>query len=232
MSISQEIQKLSPSALIILFQLDLDAQGGPILYFHNGVNELGDDIVFQGVTYTRIPIQAEGFDKSSQGALPRPTIRVSNVQGIMAATAREYGWFLGCKLIRKRTFARFLDAVNFPGGVNTEADPNQEMQPDIWYVDRKSRENGSVIEFELASSLDMEGVKIPRRQIIQNTCTWVYRGGECGYAGPPVQKEDGTPTSNPAEDQCGKRLSNCEARWVPLGMPLPYGGYPGAGLIR
>src|SRR5574337_157414 len=168
MSISQEIQKLRPSTLIELFQLDLDKQGGPILYFHNGVNELGNDVVFQGTTYTRIPIQAEGFDKSSQGALPRPVVRISNVTGLMGATARQYGWFLNCKLIRKRTFLRFLDAVNFPAG-NVEADPNQEMQEDVWFVDRKSNENGNYIEFELASSLDMEGVKIPRRQIIQNT---------------------------------------------------------------
>lgn len=232
MSISTEIQSLSPSALVELFQLDLDKQGGPIIYFHNGVNELGNDVVFQGTTYSRIPILGEGFDKSSQGAIPRPRVRISNIEGVMAATAREYGWFAGCKLIRKRTFARFLDAVNFPGGTNPEADPNQEMMEEVWFVDRKAEENGSFIEFELASSMDMEGVKVPRRQIIQNTCPWIYRGGECGYAGPPVQKEDGTPTSNPAEDRCGKRLSNCEARFVPLGMPLPYGGFPGAGLIR
>src|SRR5574337_1083943 len=89
MSISQEIQKLRPSTLIELFQLDLDKQGGPILYFHNGVNELGNDVVFQGTTYTRIPIQAEGFDKSSQGALPRPVVRISNVTGLIGATARQ-----------------------------------------------------------------------------------------------------------------------------------------------
>lgn len=230
-NISTEIQSLSPTAMVELFQLDLTQYGGPVLYFHAGTNELGGDVVFQGISYTRFPIAASGFEKSSQGSLPRPRITVSNIQGVMGATARQYGDFLGCKLIRKRTFARFLDAVNFAAG-NPEADPNQEFQEEIWYVDQKVKEDANAIQFELASSLDMEGVKIPRRQIIQNTCVWVYRGGECGYAGPAVATEDGTPTSDPSKDQCGKRLSDCEARFVPLGMPLPYGGFPGAGLVR
>src|SRR6185436_7754424 len=30
------------------------------------------------------------------------------------------------------------------------------------------------------------GVMLPRRQIIQNICTWRYRGSECGYTGAPL----------------------------------------------
>jgi hypothetical protein len=34
------------------------------------------------------------------------------------------------------------------------------------------------------------GVMLPRRQVIANVCQWVYRGGECGYTGPPVADAD------------------------------------------
>src|SRR5260364_95548 len=51
----------------------------------------------------------------------------------------------GCRLIRKRTFARFLDAVNFPEG-NPEADPNQHFSDEIWCVDRKAAENAVYLE--------------------------------------------------------------------------------------
>lgn len=232
MTIAQEIQKLSPSATVEVYQIDLALYGGPILYFFSGANEVGNELVWQGISYTKAPIIATGFDKTSQGTIPRPSLKISDVNGIMGATIRTFGEFIGCSFIRKRTFARFLDAVNFPGNVNPEADPNQYMADELWSIDRKAYESGDYIEFELASPLDMEGVKVPRRQIIQNTCTWVYRGGDCGYAGDPVAKEDGTPTTDPAQDVCGKRLSDCKLRWEPLGMPLTYGGFPAAGLIR
>jgi phage-related protein len=66
------------------------------------------------------------------------------------------------------------------------ADPHAKFPDEIWYVDRKSNENRSVVEFELASKFDLVGVVLPRRQIIANVCQWRYRSAECGYTGPPV----------------------------------------------
>src|SRR5260363_94792 len=126
MTIQTEVQKLSPSALVELFELDLRLWGGEILRFHAGVNALGRDVVWQGQPYVRLPIEAEGFERRGQGALPRPRVRVANIGGLLGAEARAFEDFVGCRLIRKRTFARFLDAVNFPEG-NPEADPNQHF---------------------------------------------------------------------------------------------------------
>ncbi|OYV31559.1 MAG: phage minor tail protein L, partial [Thiomonas sp. 20-64-5] len=134
MSIYAEIQSLSPSALIELFTLDLTLQGGPVLHWHAGTNELGSDIVWGGATFTRFPVQASGFKQSGIGSLPRPKISTSNNQGIMGALARQYADFAGCKLTRIRTFARFLDAVNFPGG-NLQADPTQALPNEVWFFD-------------------------------------------------------------------------------------------------
>jgi len=228
MTIQTEIQSLSPSALIELFTLDLTLQGGPVLHWHAGTNELGSDIVWGGVTFTRFPVQASGFKQSGIGSLPRPKISTSNNQGIMAALARQYSDFGGCKLTRIRTFARFLDAVNFPGG-NLQADPSQSLPNEVWFFDRKSSEDGNLIEFELASSLDMVAVKIPRRQFIQNCCAWVYRGADCGYTGGPVATAADVPTSNPALDVCSKYLTGCKFRFGSSAI-LPYGGFPGAGI--
>ncbi len=139
------------------------------------------------------------------------------------------GGVAGCKLTRIRTFARFLDAVNFPGG-NPAADPTQALPPEIWYIDRKAGEDGQTMSFEIAASLDLVAVKLPRRQFIQNCCTWVYRGADCGYAGPPVADIGGNPTSVAAQDACGKRLSDCILRFGPNAV-LPYGGFPGCGLV-
>ncbi|GAC1315506.1 MAG: phage minor tail protein L [Collimonas sp.] len=228
-TIQSEIQSLSPSALIELFVLDLGKQGGGVFHFHAGTNELSGDVVWQGQIYARFPIEATGFDKRSTGALPRPVVKVSNAQGLMGAQARQFGYFLGCRFIRKRTFARFLDAVNFASG-NPQADPNQALPDDIWIIDRKANENPTQMEFELASALDMQGVALPRRQMIQNCCAWVYRSPECGYAGGAVAKEDGTATADLTLDLCGKRLTDCKLRFG-TGV-LPYGGFPGCGLVQ
>ena len=230
-TIASEIQLLAPTALIELFMLDLGKYGQAPLYFHAGTNGLNNDVVWAGQTYTRYPIEATGFDQRSGGTLPRPILRASNVGGVLASQSRAYSDFLGCKLVRRRTFARYLDAVNFPGGVNATADVNAKFPDDIFYIDRKATETPTVIEWELAAAMDIQGVQLPRRQCIQNCCAWVYRGAECGYTGAAVAKEDGTATIILAEDKCGKRLSDCELRF-PKPASLPFGGFPGVGTIH
>lgn len=227
-SIASEIQKLSPSALVDLYVVDLSKYGGGLFRFHAGTNELGGDVVWQGQTYIRLPIEVKGFEARTTGALPRPTISISNISGIMAAAARDYGGFLGCKLVRKRTFARFLDAVNFTSG-NASADPTQALADEVWFFDRKVSENAMVLTYELSSALDLAGVRLPRRQIIQNCCAWTYRSAECGYAGGAVAKDDDTPTTDLAQDRCSKSLTGCKKRFSGT---LPFGGFPGCGLVR
>ena len=62
--------------------------------------------------------------------------------------------------------ARYLDAVNFPGGTNPlgTPDPTAEFPKEIYKIDRKSAENRDVVQFELAAAIDMAGVRAPQRQ--------------------------------------------------------------------
>ena len=232
MTISSDIQKLDPGAIVDLFELDSSTiTGGDVLYFHAGVNELGNDVVWQGKTYTRFPIEASGFERSSGGAIPRPRIRVANVTGLVGALARELQDLVGAKLTRRRTFVRYLDAVNFTGGINPSADPNCGFPDEVWTVERKVSENGIFLEFELSAAFDVAGVMLPRRQCIQNICTWRYRSAECGYAGGAVATKNDVATSDLAQDDCGKRLASCKLRFGTY-SELPFGGFPGVGLLR
>ncbi len=227
MSIAEEIQSLSPSAIIELFVLDLTGLpgGGGLMHFHAGTNALNLPIYWQGVEYTPLPIEAEGFDMSTQGTLPRPKIRVANVDGLLSAAVAESDDLIGATVTRKRTFAKYLDAINFPGGVNPDANPAQQFQDDEWYVDQKIGETRYVIEWELASATDLQGVTLPSRQVIQNTCWWAYRSPECGYTGTPFDAND-APCAT-AQDSCAKRFNSCRVRH-PAGVPVPFGGYPGS----
>lgn len=230
-TITSEIQKLEPSAIIELFELDLTPLGGELLRFHAGTNRLSENLVWQGETYVRYPIQATGFEITGSGQLPRPKIAVSNVLSTISLYVIQYGDLLGAKVTRKRTLAKYLDAVNFPGGVNPTADPTAAFPEDIFYVDRKSVETRDVVEFELATPFDVAGIKLPRRQIVQNICVWAYRGAECGYVGTNYFDKFDNPVATAGQDQCGKRLSSCEKRFGE-NNPLNFGGFPGAGLVR
>lgn len=229
--ISADVQQLAPGALVTLFVLDLSMLGGPVYRFHPGTNELRQPITWQGQVYEPRPMEATGFERSGRGTLPRPTVRAANVAGLLSALALQYDDLIGAKLVRRRTFAKYLDAVNFPGGVNPTADPNAAFADEVWYVERKAEESKLRIEWELSAAWDVDGVQLPRRQIIANTCPWVYRGPECGYTGPAVADLNDIPTEDPTLDQCGKRVASCKLRFGPQG-PLPFGGFPAAGLLR
>lgn len=220
----KEIQSLTPTAEIELFVIDTTKFGGDLIRFCSGLNALGQPIVWQGETYQPLPIEAEGFDLSSQGTLPSPKLVVANVQGLFSSLAMELESLIGCKIIRKRTFGRFLDAVNFPMG-NPEADPTQHLPDQLWYIDRKTREDRMVIEWELASAFDLMGVELPFGQVTKNFCRWQYRSADCGWIGGYFTKED-QPTSSADLDVCGKRLTSCKCRFGADAV-LPYGAYPG-----
>lgn len=225
MTVAVEIQSFAPSSLIELFILDTTIiPGGGLHYFHAGTNGLNQPVIWQGNEFLPIPIEAEGFDVSSQGTLPRPKIRVANVQSLFSVMISDGEDLVGCRVTRKRTFARYLDAVNFPGG-NPDADPNQHLPDDLFFIDRKTSENRFVIEWELASAFDLDGVLLPRRQVIQSSCPWVYRSAECGYTGLGGWNSQDTvvPTN---QDVCGKHLTSCRLRFGD-GATLPFGGFPG-----
>lgn len=231
MTIQQDIQKLEPGSIIELFELDLTSIGGDYFRFHAGKNKLISNVTWQGLVYSAFPVNADGFELTGNDKLPRPTIAVANVTGIVSAALRDFNDLLGAKVTRKRTLTKYLDAVNFPGSVNPTADPDQHFADEIWYIDRKASENKMVVSFELATPWDVQGSKLPRRQVIANTCTWRYRSAECSFAGGAVADINDVPTTNINLDVCGKRLTSCKLRFGEF-AELPYGGFPATGLIR
>lgn len=231
-----DIQSLSPSALIELYELYLhgwEADATKIFRFHANTNELTGSLVWCGNTYVPFPVSAEGYQTTSAGKSARVKFKVANVRGTISTLLAEGDeGIIGSKVVRRRTFSKYLDAVNFASGINATADPSVEFVPDIFFVDRKSSETVAVVEFELAPSFDVMGVSLPRRQIIQNCCTWKYKSAECGWTGGNVADVNDN-KANAANDACGKRLTSCKIRFGEVGTKiLPFGGFPAAGLVR
>lgn len=230
MSIASDIQKLEPGAILDFYEIDLTAFGQGVVYHHAGLNELGQPVTWKGVQYQPFPIMVEDIEYSGKGTMPRPKMKVGNVSGIVSQLLSAGDDFVGVRVTRRRTFARYIDAVNFSAG-NPSADSSVEFPAEIYFIDRKSSETKEIVEFELAAAFDVVGVQLPRRQIVQNSCPWKYRSPECGYAGGAVATILDEPTTNPSLDSCGKRLQSCKLRFG-ANSPLPFGGFPAAGLLR
>ena len=84
-----DLQTIAPSAVIELFELELNAtqHGFNDTYrFHAGTNlDSNGELVWNGQAYLRFPIEADGFEYSGNGQLPRPKIRCSNIMGTITA---------------------------------------------------------------------------------------------------------------------------------------------------
>jgi len=182
MSLEIDVQQGWHDALVELFDLDLSPITGnaaDVYYFTNQTKEDGSAIVWQGNEYTALPIISSGYEKSTTGTIAQPSLTVANVLGTLSELVDQYDDLVGAKITRHRTLAKYLDGE--PG-----ADALQEFPIDVFYIERKSEETALTITWTLASVLDLEGLKLPRRIITQNLCLWKYRSSECGYTGAPL----------------------------------------------
>ena len=251
-AVYDELYKLESDAIIELFHLQFTAATNGLddnLYFHAGTNGIPTSIVFGGITYAAAPIEADGFEKTGKGILPRPTLQVANVNNAITSLmhrATNPIDPLMAKATRIKTMKKFIDAVNFFDQVYTYQDGNTAITqgndtlilaahgtgdetarfPDeVWYIDRISSENQQAVEFELASKLELTNVLLPGRTVVEH-CPYRYRGPDCGYEGGPVATEADVATSNATEDRCGKKVTSCRLRFA--NTTLPFGGFPGA----
>src|SRR5262245_49539794 len=116
MTFNTLIQGLSLDALVDLYDLDTSPIGGSVYRFSPCLYNDGTSIVWNGNTYTPIDCEATGFEWNGQGALPRPTIKFTNVNRTFTSLVLQFDDMLGCQVTRTRTFMRFLDG-------QSEADP-------------------------------------------------------------------------------------------------------------
>ncbi len=214
-----ECIRAEQSASVVLWEIDLTEVGGDRYFFCNEQNEKGESVTWQSRQYQAYPIQGSGFEMNGKGASARPTLKVSNLHGMVTGMAEDLQSLVGATVVRRRVYARFLDAVNFVAG-NPEADPEQELS-DRWVVEQMSQLTAMTASFVLATPTETDGALFPGRIMLANTCMWDYRGDECGYNGPAVADEFDNPTTDIRKDRCSKCMRGCEMR----GMVANFGGF-------
>ncbi|WP_343463002.1 phage minor tail protein L [Pantoea sp.] len=242
MSFTQDVQQLEPGSLVQLIEVDGTAFGmDTVLRFHaynlspegwkSFAGENLPSIIWQGNEYDPHPYELSGVEMSSTGAQPTPKLSVSNVGNFVTALCLQFDDLVKARVKIHTTMVKYLDAANWVQG-NPGANP-QEERVQLFYVNAKTAETRSVVEFELCSPFDIQSLQLPSRQITP-VCSWCMRGWYrtgtgCDYAGTRYFAKDGTPTNDPSKDVCGGRLADCKARFG-ADQPLPFGGFPAANL--
>lgn len=162
MTIQQQIQNLDITyGYVELYTLDCSQIGGSIFRFSPNLNSDGTGLVWQGNTYTPLPITTAGWEIDGTGNQVKPTLTVSNVNKVLLAAVISLGDVVGAQLIRVRTFANFLDNGATP-------DPSQTLPPDIFVIDQKTGHDNTQITWALASVIDRFGMQLPGRQVLRD----------------------------------------------------------------
>ena len=86
-SVFEDLNSFAPDKIIELFEITFSTAvatvvGASKYYFHGGLNEgFTGNVTFNSNSYTAVPIKAEGFELTTQGSIPRPTISIANLSG-------------------------------------------------------------------------------------------------------------------------------------------------------
>ena len=237
MTLETDVQSSAPGKLVTLFQLDLTSLGGTVQYFTPSV-KVGGSVSFDGQVYTTAPVQAEGFEVTSTGEQPRPTLRIGNVTRAATALVIEFEDLVGAILLRIRTFAHHLDG-------EADEDPTAIIDTQVWRVMQKMHHNKVFVEWALGSPLDHDAAQIPKRQIVPEYCDAKYRRWSaalgdfiydtttqaCPFTDETKAFDINDQPTTLANDRASKTLNCCKVRFG-ANAALPFMGEPAIGKVR
>jgi len=223
MSLKKDSHKLTPTAEINLYSIDLNTIGvGQVFYITPYVDANSQPIIYQGNTYTPWPIHVTGIDKRGTGSSPRPSVELGNVNRYITELCRLYQDMVGATVRRRRTLSSYV--LSDIG----------EYQDDYYLIEQRVGE-GDTVKFDLSSPLDFLDKQLPGMIAVATGCPHRYKsilgGSGCSWPGTDSTKwfdRFGVSVASAGLDVCGKRMSDCKLRFG-ANEPLDYGGNPGLG---
>ena len=179
------VQKHDPgSELISLFELTFNST---TLYFHPGLDESLGKVYFEDMTspykireYEPFPLEMSGVEYNADGATNRPSLTIANVTDVFsdALGGLSNQDLLGSTIVVRQTLAKYLETSStYASNTGNGALPI-EFPKKKFILDRVSGESPVAVTFEVSSPYDLQGIKVPNRQIIGKYCSWVYQGYE------------------------------------------------------
>lgn len=189
--IAKSLLELQPTAIVELFLIYFNYKDDPDSFFaFHGGSLFQKPIIWQGIEYLPLPVETEGFEVNANGRIARPKIKISNKDYIITDLLISFNDLQFSRLIRKRTFIKYLDNENFINGNPWgQQDFTAELSNDTFLVSQKTAENKLFVEFELTSQLDIDSWDINNRKILSTYCSFTYRGDGCYYNQLPLTND-------------------------------------------
>lgn len=235
MTIRDHVQGFDLGDEVFLYRLDLSEFGLGLVLLTPATESNSQAISFGGETYAPHPIKAGGFEMSTVGSLPRPTVTIANLDNSFTALVEQNDDLHGATLTRVRTYGRYLD-----GGPDEDGD--QHLPLDVYVLSQKTEHTQERISWQCAAAMDQEGAELPARTITRDYCdhetrrwnpltaAYDYVNVTCPYIGDP-KDENGLPCA-PADEVFSKRLKTCCIARFGANAVLPTRAFPGVSRIR
>ena len=162
-----ESSKLAQDAIVVMFELDLTKLGLGVFRFADS-SSAGEIIRFNEEEYPPAPIEATGFQWDGASTMPRPSLKVAAKDLYFLNMVVDADDLVGSPVKRLKTYAKYLDNGSYP---NTGAAFPEEN----FVIERKTTQTRHLLEFELSTELDQQGVQIPRLKVMRDSCVHRYR---------------------------------------------------------
>tara|TARA_R110000772_G_scaffold66361_1_gene147853 strand:+ start:46006 stop:47130 length:1125 start_codon:yes stop_codon:yes gene_type:complete len=162
------------SDLVELFEIEVATdQFAYFTTYYTNVKFSDVDSPYTIREYITLPINFSGFEHRSEGAYARPTIILANVLSTFKSEIGiEPDDLIGRRIIRRKTLAKHLAT----GTVGASGSAPIEQPRQIFFMDRLQSSDPTSISFELTTAFDLQGITVPNRYILANTCNWLYQG--------------------------------------------------------
>ena len=165
-TIDKDIQKQDPgSALVELYEVQYS--GASVARFFAGLDDELDPVQFRdsngtAQTYSAIPMTAQGFEISTDGAYSRPQLTIGNIGNVLtnAIGGADVETLTGKRLTKRTTLEKYL-----VGNVG-DTTPSIEFPKSVYIIDRVKERNILAVTFELAAPFDLAGIALPKRNLI------------------------------------------------------------------
>jgi lambda family phage minor tail protein L len=152
----------STDGVVDLFKIDLAVLGGPTFFFSPQCYEDGSNLSWGGQTFNLLPVGMDNLEhKTSNSALPQPTLVISGVNGPLLQYVVALGDITGAAVTHWKTLVSYLD-----GGANP--DTTQFIGPEVWRIFQNTVLSNNQLQFTLSSPLDLPGMMFPVRQILKD----------------------------------------------------------------
>ncbi len=188
-SFKQQKNKVANKPIYLYKVFDYNDEGEDLLFA-----EWGENITFDSEVYQAYPIKHDEIGENSSGEVDAIKVRISNVSRTIQGYLEHYD-FGGKKVLVRMVWA---DRLAFP----------EDKIDTIYYVDSYTANDASA-EFLLMPKMIVVEAQLPARTFKRNTCSWVFKSDECGYAG--------------AETTCNKTRVRCRE----LDNQTRFGATPG-----